>query len=58
MHDMNTVSKFLGFACVVLTVILWVITFVTDPTPTSIAADGSLTAIVGLMIVFSLWRSH
>jgi hypothetical protein len=53
-RKMITVSKLLGFACVLLTVVLWAVTLTTDLTPGSIAAAGSLTAIVGIMIVFRL----
>jgi len=54
MHDMNPASKYLGSVCVLLTVILWAITLTTDTTPSSIAAAGALTGIVGLMIALSL----
>jgi hypothetical protein len=50
---MNPVSKLLGFICVLLTAILWAVTLMTNATPGSVAAAGSLTAIVGFMIVLS-----
>jgi hypothetical protein len=31
-HDMNSVSKLLRFACVLLTLVLWSVTLVTEPT--------------------------
>jgi hypothetical protein len=55
---MKPVSKLFGSVCVVLTVILWAVTLVIDPTQSSIVAAGSLTVIVGLAIVFSLTDSH
>jgi hypothetical protein len=46
---MKSLSRLLGFVCMFLTVLLWVVTLVTDPTPGPIAAAVALTAIVAVM---------
>jgi hypothetical protein len=52
---MRSASRLIGFICVLLTVTLWAVTIVTDPTPGPIAAAVALTAIVALMIVLTSW---
>jgi hypothetical protein len=47
-------SKILGIVCAILTVIMWAVTLMIDPTPSSIVTAGSLTAIVGVAFVLSL----
>jgi hypothetical protein len=54
--QMNQISKILGAVCVVLTAIMWPLTLMMDPTPSSIGAAGSLTVIVALAFVLSLWE--
>jgi hypothetical protein len=51
---MNSATKIIGFVCVVLTIILWVVTLTTDPTQGSISAAAALTAIVAAMGALSL----
>lgn len=50
---MWSASKLLGFICAVLTVVLWVVTLATDPTPGPIVAAGALTVIVAVMIALT-----
>ncbi len=52
---MRSTSKLLGITCVLLTVLLWAVTIMTDPAPGPIAAAGALTVIVALMAVFTSW---
>jgi hypothetical protein len=53
-QDMRPASIALGFVCVSLTLILWAITLITEPTPGPIGAAASLTVIVALMIVLTM----
>lgn len=53
---MNPASKFLGFTCVVITIVLWAVTMTTDATPGPIGAAAALTAIVAVMILLTLWE--
>jgi hypothetical protein len=53
-RDMRWASKFLAVVCVLLTVVLWAVTMVTDPRPGPIGAAAALTAIVAGMVVFIL----
>ena len=50
---MHLASRLLGVVCVLLTIALWPVTIMTDPTPGAIAAAGALTAIVALMIALT-----
>jgi hypothetical protein len=52
---MKSASRVVAFVCVLLTVALWAVTIITDPTPGPIAAAGALTGIVALMIVLTSW---
>jgi len=52
---MNWASKIIGSVCVVLTVILWIVTLATDPTPGPIGTAAALTAIVAVVGTLSLW---
>jgi hypothetical protein len=51
---MRSASTLLGCVCVLLTGTLWTVTL-TNPTPAPMGAELALTAIVGLMIVFTIW---
>jgi hypothetical protein len=53
---MNFTTKLLGFACVVLTMMLWAVTFWTDPAPRAIITVAALTivtAIAGVLTVLT-----
>jgi hypothetical protein len=50
---MQLTSKLVGIVCVMLTIVLWAVTIVTDLTPGSVAAASALSAIVAMMIVFT-----
>lgn len=50
---MRAASNLLCLICVLLTVALWAVTLTTHPGPDSISVAAALTAIVGLMIVFT-----
>jgi hypothetical protein len=53
---MNFTTKLLGFACVVLTMMLWAVTFWTDPAPGAIITAAALTivtAIAGVLTVLT-----
>jgi hypothetical protein len=52
---MRSASKLLGVTCVLLTVLLWAVTIMTDPAPGPIAAAGALTVIVALMAMLTSW---
>jgi hypothetical protein len=52
---MRSASTLLGCVCVLLTGTLWAVTL-TNPTPAPMGAELALTAIVGLMIVFTIWE--
>jgi hypothetical protein len=52
-HDMNSVSKLLRFACVLLTLVLWSVTLGTEPTRGPIVAAAALTVIVAAIIAFT-----
>ena len=52
---MKLASRLLGFVCVLVTVVLWAVTLMTDPTPGPIAAAGALTAIVAIVIALASW---
>lgn len=56
MHNMRSASKALGFVCVLLTGILWIVTIMTEPTPSAISAAAALTAIVAAMIAITVWE--
>ena len=51
---MNSAAKAIGFVCVTLTIVLWVVTLMTDPTPGPIGAAIALTAIVAVVGALSL----
>jgi hypothetical protein len=53
---MNFTTKVLGLACVLLTLLLWAVTFLTDPAPGAIITAAALTivtAIAGVMTASS-----
>ena len=53
---MGLTTKMLGFTCAVLTVLLWAITFWTDPAPGAIITAAALTivtVIAGVLTVLS-----
>jgi hypothetical protein len=45
---MNFTTKLLGCACVVLTLLLWGVTFWTDPAPGAIATAAALTIVTAI----------
>jgi hypothetical protein len=53
-HGMNLVSKLFAFACVLLTMVLWIVTLMTDATRGPIVAAAALTAIVAAIIAFTM----
>jgi hypothetical protein len=55
MRDTRSQSKLLGFVCLLLTVVLWIVTILEGPTPSSIGAAAALTAIVALAVVITAW---
>jgi hypothetical protein len=50
---MSSAPRLLRFVCVLLTVLLWAVTLITDPTPGPITAAAALTAIVALIIALT-----
>ena len=53
---MDFTTKLIGFACAVLTVLLWAVTFWTDPAPGAIVTAVALTivtAIAGVLTALS-----
>ena len=53
---MHFASKIIGLVCVILAVVMWAVTLTIDPTPQSIGAAASLTAILvvgGVLAVYS-----
>jgi hypothetical protein len=53
---MEFTTKMLGFACAALTVLLWAVTFLTDPAPGAIITATALTlvtVIAGVLTVLS-----
>ena len=52
---MHATAKTIGYACAALTIIMWVVTLIRDPTPGPITAAAALTAIVALMATISAW---
>jgi len=50
---MRSASRVLRFVCVLLTVLLWAVTLLTDPTSGPITAAAALTGIVALMIALT-----
>jgi hypothetical protein len=52
---MHATTKTICYACVALTIIMWVVTLITDPTPGPITAAAALTAIVALMAAINVW---
>jgi hypothetical protein len=53
---MGFTTNMLGFACAALTVLLWAITFLTDPAPGAIVTAAALTivtVIAGVLAVLS-----
>jgi hypothetical protein len=53
---MRSASNFLTLVCVLLTALLWAVTLITDPTPSSMTAAAALTVIVGLMTALTSLR--
>jgi len=51
---MYSASRIVGFVCITLTIILWAVTLMTDPTPESVGAAACLTAIVVVVGTFGL----
>jgi hypothetical protein len=55
-NAMGLTTKLLGFACAALTVLLWAVTFWTDPAPGAIITAAALTivtVIAGALTVLS-----
>lgn len=52
---MHSTAKIIGYVCIGFTIILWIVTLVTDPAPGSIGAAAALTAIVAALGTLSLW---
>jgi hypothetical protein len=51
---MHTASKIMGFVCLILTIVLWAVTLLTDLTPTAVATAAALTGIVAVTGALSL----
>jgi hypothetical protein len=51
---MHTASKIMGFVCLILTIVLWAVTLLTDLTPGTIGTAAALTGIVAVTGALSL----
>jgi hypothetical protein len=56
MRAVGLASKLLGVACALLTIILWAVTLVTDPSPGPISAAVALSAIVAVVAILTFWK--
>ncbi len=51
---MHIASKIMGFVCLILTIVLWVVTLLTDLTPAALGTAAALTGIVAVTGALSL----